>query len=868
MAEPDAVPRAEAADYRLPTTVVPSRYDIRLEPDLEAATFAGEEAITVTVMEPVSEIVLNAAELAIPSVSIENVEGVVVQGSVGLDEPAERVRFAFPAPIAPGEWRLRVRFTGILNDRLHGFYRSTYRDAAGVAHTMAATQFESTDARRGFPCWDEPAFKAVFAVTLVVPEGLAAVSNTAVVSEMPTGPGRRAVSFADSIRMSTYLVAFVVGELEATEAVVIGKTPLRIWCVPGKKSLARVAQEIGAFSLDFFERYYGLPYPGDKLDLLAIPDFAAGAMENLGAVTFRETALLVDEAAASHSEIERVADVVAHELAHMWFGDLVTMAWWNGIWLNEAFATFMELLAVDAWKPEWTRWTTFGVSRAAAMGVDGLVNTRPIEFEVRAPRDCEAMFDLLTYEKGASVLRMLEQHLGPEAFRDGVRLYLDRHRFGNAETTDLWKALGDAARQPIPEVMDGWIFRPGYPLVSVDPDGSGLRLSQRRFTYMSRDTGADGRWRVPVVLRAWVKRGIVEKHLLLDDAELVVPLPAPADWVVVNAGGHGFYRVGYAPALLKKLAGATGRLAPIERFNLVSDCFALTQSGGMAAADYLDLTARFTDETDRNVWAAIIGSFAYINRIIAPELRPGLEALVRHRLAASVERVGWEPEPGEGELERQLRGDLLRAIGTLGNVAAAQERARALYGRHRAGDAAVDPNVLPALIAIVAASGGEDDYAEFTERFKSARTPQEEQRYLYALAGFRAPELLGRTLAHTIDGEVRSQDAPFLMRSLLASVYGRGLAWEFLKEHWETMARQYPGSAYRRMYEGVTALVSPEWERDVHEFFRTRGIVLGGKTLDQYLEQLRIAVSFQERESPALAIYLSRTSPDRRRRAP
>jgi puromycin-sensitive aminopeptidase len=843
-------------DYRLPTTVVPSRYDLRLEPDLEKATFSGEETVAVEVREPVTEIVLNAAELRIESAVMEDASGALVEGSVAFDEPAERARLRFPAPIAPGPWRLRLRFTGTLNDRLHGFYRSSYKDAAGVAHTIAATQFEATDARRAFPCWDEPAAKAVFGVTLVVPEGLAAISNTAVASESPAGPGRRAVTFADSIRMSTYLVAFVVGELEATPPIMVGKTPLRIWCVPGKTHLARVAQQIGAFSLEFFAEYYGLPYPGDKLDLLAIPDFAAGAMENMGAVTFRETALLVDEAAASHTEIERVADVVAHEVAHMWFGDLVTMLWWNGIWLNEAFATFMELLAVDAWKPEWKRWVTFGVSRAAAMGVDGLVNTRPIEFEVKAPKDCEAMFDLLTYEKGASVLRMLEQHIGPDVFRDGVRLYLERHQFGNAETTDLWKALGEASRQPIPEVMDGWIFHPGYPLVRVEADGQGLRLSQRRFTYLGED--AAGRWRIPVVLRAWVKRGIIEKHVLLDGDDVVVPLPAAPEWAIVNAGGHGFYRVSYAPTLLKKLSGALPRLSPIERFDLVSDSFALAQSGAMSAAEYLELSARFTEETDRNVWAAITGSFAYLNRVIPSEQRSGLEALVRHRLTTAVERLGWEAEPEESELLRQLRGDLLRAMGVLGNDPVTQERARELYARQRTGGGAVDANVLPAIIAIVAASGGEAEYAEFWEHFRAARTPQEEQRYLFALAGFRHADLVRRTLGHTIDGEVRSQDAPFLMRALLGSVHGREMAWEFLKEHWETMARTYPGSAYRRMYEGITALVSPQWEREVQEFFPSRAIVLGGKTLEQYLEQLRVAVRFQERESPALVTYLNR----------
>jgi puromycin-sensitive aminopeptidase len=843
-------------DYRLPTSVVPTRYDLRLEPDLESATFAGTVAITVTVKEPVTEMVLNAAELAISSVAAERADGAVVQGSVAMEPEAERVRLLFPSPVDPGEWRVRLAFTGVLNDRLHGFYRSTYKDDAGVSHTIAATQFESTDARRGFPCWDEPAFKAVFGISLVVPGALAAISNAAVVSESPAGAGKKVVTFADTIRMSTYLVAFVVGELAATDPVLVGKTPLRVWCVPAKTSLASFAAAIGAFSLEFFERYYGLPYPGDKLDLLAIPDFAAGAMENLGAITFRETALLVDEATSSHAERERVADVVAHEVAHMWFGDLVTMAWWNGIWLNEAFATFMELLAVDAWKPEWKRWVTFGASRAAAMGVDGLEATRPIEFEVRAPRDCEAMFDLLTYEKGASVLRMLEQHLGADVFRDGVRLYLDRHRFANAETTDLWQALGDAARQPIPEVMDAWIFRPGYPLVTVEPEGQGLRLSQRRFTYLAG--AGEGQWRIPVRLRASVKKGIVEKHLLLDGAGMTVALPAPADWVVVNAGGHGFYRVKYAPPLLKKLLGVLERIEPIDRFNLVSDGFALAQSGAMSAPEYLDLTARFTTETDRNVWTVLAGSFAYVGRVIAPENRPGLAALVRHRVAPAFERLGWEPDPDESELDRQLRGELLRLLGTLGDDPATQERARGLYARHQDGGGAVDPNVLPALISIVAWTGGEAQYAAFLERFKHARTPQDEQRYLYALAGFRQPELLSRTLELALGQEVRSQDAPFLVRALLASVYGRGLAWEFVKQHWEAMARQYPGSAYRRMWEGVTTLISTEWERDVHAFVKAHGIELGGKTLAQYLEQLRVAVSFQEREREALATYLGR----------
>jgi puromycin-sensitive aminopeptidase len=850
-----------AMDYRLPATVVPKRYDLKLEPDLVAATFAGEVVITVEVETTVTEMVCNAAELAIQSASVARDGSVPIHGSITLDEASERARFIFPAAIAPGEWRLTLRFTGTLNDRLHGFYRSTYKDASGVPHTIAATQFEATDARRGFPCWDEPAFKAVFGVTLVVAENLAAVSNSAIAGEESRGDGRKAVRFADTIRMSTYLVAFVVGELEASEAVMIGPTPLRVWCVPGKKHLARFALDVGAFSLDFFERYYGLPYPGDKVDLLAIPDFAAGAMENLGAITFRENALLVNEAAASHVELERIADVIAHELAHMWFGDLVTMAWWNGIWLNEAFATFMELMAVDAWKPEWRRWTTFGVSRAAAMAVDGLEATRPIEYAVGNPNDCRAMFDLLTYEKGASVLRMLEQHLGPEVFREGVRLYLERHRYANAETTDLWKALGDASHQPIPSIMDGWIFKPGYPLVTVEPDAAGLKLTQRRFSYAAADKDSGQRWRIPIVLRAAVKRGYVERRLLLEGDEATVALPAKADWIVVNSGGHGFYRVRYAPALLKKLAGAVARIAPIERFNVLSDAFALAQAGLMPSVDYLDLTARFTAESDRNVWTALVSSLAYVNRVIRDEHRGGLAALVRHRLSEKVALLGWEVQEGETELDRQLRGDLLRAFGTLGDDAEIQSRVREVYARYREDEASVDANVLPAVIAILAAAGGEPEYTEFRDRFKSARTPQEEQRYLYALAGFREPELLGRTLEMTLNGEIRSQDAPYVIRSLLVSVYSRGLAWDFVKRNWQTMARQYPESAYTRMYEGISGLVSAEWERDVRAFFADNKIDLGGKTLGQYLEQLRVAAAFQEREAEALAAYLSRQRP-------
>jgi puromycin-sensitive aminopeptidase len=823
----------------------------------------------VTVTEPTSEIWLNAAELTISEVTITRDGGPLHRGTASLDEEHERACLRFAETIAPGSWRLRLIFRGTLNDKLRGFYRSTYKDASGATRTLAATQFEATDARRAFPCWDEPAFKAVFAATLAIDPALTAVSNTAPVSERAEG-GRKIVAFADTISMSTYLVAFVVGELEATEPVVIGRTPVRVWCVPGKRRLAAFGREIGAASLAFFQDYYGLPYPGDKLDLLAIPDFAAGAMENLGAITFRETALLVDEKAATHSELERVADVVAHENAHMWFGDLVTMDWWNGIWLNEAFATFMEMLAVDAWRPEWQRWTTFGVSRSAAFAVDGLHSTRPIEFPVSAPREADAMFDVLTYEKGASVLRMLEQYLGPEIFREGVREYLRRHAYANAATGDLWAALERASGQAIPTLMDGWIFRPGFPLVSARREGNHLILEQQRFTYLPEPLDSvpgradapavDGNqlWQVPLQIRVEGGGAARVERALLTAREARVPLPATAEAVVVNEGGHGFYRVRYSRDLRDGLVRRLDALAPIERFNLLGDSWAATMAGLMPVAEYLDLTTAFRGERDKNVWAILVGSLHALNRIILPGDRPGLERLVRDRVSGAVAELGWAPRPGEDELRRQLRGDLIRALGTLGNDAETQARAAELYAGHQRGSA-VDPNVLPSLIAILAHVGDAARYKEFVKAFRTAATPQEEQRYLYALPLFRPAALVAETLARTINGEIRTQDAPFVARSMLMLVHSRQAAWDFVRANWDTMDRLYPKHGLRRMAEGVIGLATPELERSVHAFFRERKVDFGGKTLEQYLEQLRVVVTLRAREAAALSACLPRS---------
>ena len=844
----------QALEYRLPANVTPERYDLTLTPDLKAFTFEGSEIVAITVLEATADVVLNALELEIESAVAER-SGKSLTAQIELEPARERARLRFGESLEPGSWTLRIKFRGILNDKLHGFYRSQYTDAAGKSHTVATTQFEATDARRAIPCWDEPALKAVFGVTLVIDDDLTALSNAGIKAERKLAGGKKEIVFMDTIRMSTYLLAFIIGEFEATSPVDAG-TPLRVVHVPGKRALTGWAEQIGAFSLKFFADYYGIPYPGDKLDLIAIPDFAAGAMENLGAITFRETALLADEHTASRAELERVADVVSHENAHMWFGDLVTMRWWNGIWLNEAFATFMEMLAVDAWKPNWKRWESFGVSRGAAMAIDALKSTRSIEYTVLSPEDCRSMFDVLTYEKGAAVLRMLEQFLGAEVFRKGISAYLKKHQYNNTETGDLWDALEAASGQPVRSMMDTWIFQQGFPVVSAAPtaDGRALKISQRRFFFAPPENPEVQLWHVPVMVRARTDQGTEVHKLLLTEAETTLQLPGKIEWALLNEGGHGFYRVRYSPELLEALTKNRAALQPIERFGLVSDTWAATVAGLTPLAEFVKMARLFRDETDINVWRALIGAFSYLDMIATDAQRPAVAAAVRDIAGPAAARLGWSPLQGEDELQGQLRASLLNALGTIGEDAAVQTRARQLYDAWQQAPAKANRDLQPAFVSILAHSGDAKRYQEFKKHFKSARTPQEEQRYLFSLANFRDLALLRQTMEMTLNGDVRTQNSPYLLHSLLANNVSRIEAWEYIKRNWETIVGKFPDSALPRMCEAINGLL--DRQQEVEDFFHQHKVRLGGKLIDQHLERLSVAVAFRQREGAKLEASL------------
>jgi puromycin-sensitive aminopeptidase len=860
-------------DYRLPTDVAPRRYDLHLTPDLDAATFTGSERIEIEVIQPTDRIVMNAKELSVRSAQLES--GWQSSGealtdardlAVSFDEENERVIFDAGSAIPAGRYSLSCAFAGTLNDKLHGFYRSRFVDDSGVERTIATTQFEETDARLAFPCFDEPDKKAIFGVTLDAPAGMLAVSNGPEVETTTLSDGSTRTRFGDTIAMSTYLVAFIVGPLEATPPQMVDGIALRVIHVPGKARFAEPSLHCAAHALRFYSEYFALPYPGEKLDLVALPDFAAGAMENLGCVTFREAILLADPDNTSQAEMERMAEVVEHEIAHMWFGDLVTMRWWNGIWLNEAFATYMALCCQDDYRPDWECFVGFSRSKAAALGVDGLHATRPIEFPVRHPDEAAAMFDVLTYQKGASVLWMLETYIGRNAFRGGVRRYLAANQYDNTETTDLWDAIElEAGDAPIRALMDSWIFQGGYPLVDARTSANGdIELSQQPFSYLREpSTGQDSEighdWIVPVIATFADDRSSEEKVLLGTERLAVTGGRA----TVLNAGGAGFYRVHYDDVLHEQMLASFASLKPTERFNYIADAWALALAGLGPLSRFFDVVEHLGDELDPHVLSVPISALAVLDLVATDEDRPALQAYARALLGPILDRVGWERRAGDEEPLRLLRSSLVAALGCLAEDEQVISTCRALFeADHRDGQA-VDADLASAVLAVVTAHATRDDFEAILARYRDPQSPMDGIRHLNCLGALTDAQLTAETL-ELCRSEFRSQNAPFLIASLLGSRPVALQTWQFITSHFDELAERFPDNSLHRMLSGITGLAifgpdgNPVLGNQVREFCEAKVTGARQKLVAQSLERLDVNIGFGRSVRKDLAQLLTR----------
>ena len=832
--------------HRLPTTVLPSRYAVTLRPDIPAASFAGQVSITATASESTTSIVMNAIELDIHSAVVR--QGDTEQtASIALDEATERLTLTVDEAVAAGDLTVDITFDGVLNDKLRGFYRSSFTDDDGTEHTIATTQFESTNARRCFPCWDEPAHKAVFEVALEVPDNLLAVSAMSETGRTDLGDGLVQITYAPTPLMSTYLLAFCVGELEATDPVDVDGVPVRIVHRPGRGDEVTFALDATVFCLRWLTDYFGVPYFGDKIDMLAIPDFAFGAMENTGAVTFREVLLLVDEEKTTQPEQQRSVAVIAHELAHMWFGNLVTMQWWEGLWLKEAFATFMETSATHAYRPDWKVWEGFALDRSAAYDVDSLHSTRSIEYEVESPADAEGMYDVLTYEKGASVVRMLEQYVGPDDFREGIRNYMRTHAFSNTVTSDLWRAIESATDLPVDEVMQEWIYDPGFPLVEASLDGDQVLLDQRRFSLSpatDEGNGDGGEWKIPVTVEA----GDETTNVLMVPHG-AIPLSDVTARVIVDPEGHGFFRTRYEGPLADRLAADLMDLTAGQRYRLFDDLFDLVLAGEATIADFVALCRALNNETSPPVWSAVTSGFATLAHV-APtaEERARVGELFEEIAGPQLDALGFDASPDEDQLVNEVRASLYSALGSLSQNADVIAHARSLFD----GSATTDnASVESAAVRVIGSTGDRTDFDECFARFQNAPSPQIERRYLFALARFNDADAIDAMCARTLDGSIRSQDAAFLLGQALGNRHHGLRVWDFVTSSWDAIKDTVPDNTVGRMLGGVQWLEHGDPDA-IYAFLDAHEVPQAKLAIAQHRERLGVHVALRGRFSDEL----------------
>jgi len=845
---------------RLPDLAVPENYQISFAPDFEKDNFAGEETIRVHILKPTAQIILNSAELKFQQATISSY-GLEQKATVTLEKDKEMATLSFEKPIQPGPATIRVQFDGVLNDELRGLYLGKDRDG----RKYAVTQFEATDARRAFPAFDEPALKATFDIAVTTDKDLTAISNGRVLSDTPApGENKHTIRFATTAKMSSYLVALAVGRFEYVEGEVDG-IPIRVWGPPGSKANSAYALTVAEWCMKYFDQYFDIKYPFDKLDMIGLPDFSAGAMENTGLITYRQAELQIDDKQSSVELHQTVATVIAHEMAHQWFGDLVTMQWWDDIWLNEGFATWMENKSVGAWKPEWHLEVQDAEDTSNSLNIDSLENTRPIHQAADTPAQIQELFDGIAYDKAAAVLRMLEAYLGPETFRAGVIQYLKQHSYANATADDFWKAQAEVSGKPVDQIMPTFVKQPGAPMVTARgkcSDGTtAVTLTQSRY-FSNRElfgAGTSELWRVPVCIREGGNALAAPKCVLLTRKQEDFTIAGCGPWTMVNAGARGYYRSGYSSDAIRAMGRSIERdFSPSERITLLGDTWASVRAGEQPIGDYLALAEGLQSDQNRAVISQLTSKLEYIGDVLVNQSeRADYEHWVRRILTPLATQLGWQPKPGEADETKSLRADVLHVLGHAGHDPAVIAEARRRTQKALQDPSSLDPTVARAAFFLAAENGDASLYDQLMAKLQSKGTSLEHY-YLYFLtiSKFRDPRLLRRTLDYAVSSAVRSQDTLGLVSAVMDNRAGSSLAWSFARSHWSDLDKVGGGFTSGEVVASTGIFCDLSMRNKVQEFFSTHQVPSAQRTLRQSLETISNCAELKARQSPELALWL------------
>jgi puromycin-sensitive aminopeptidase len=841
---------------RLFPTIFPQTYTITLQPDLEAYTFTGEEEILLELQKSSKTLTFHAYQLQIEKAELIE-DGTTYVPSISYSETAKTVTFSFDKELAKGQKTLRLWFTGILGEKAKGFYRSFYEDN-GKKKVMATTQFEEIGARQAFICIDEPAAKAVFDITLTVPQHCTAVTNTKEASVEQLSKGYKKVHFEPTPRMSTYIVAFIVGELEFLEKHTKEGVTVRAYATAGKSALTEFSLDVAVNVLSFFNEYFDTPYPLSKLDLIAIPDFDAGAMENWGAVTFRESILLVDPKRSSAANKQWAALVVAHELAHMWFGNLVTMEWWTHLWLNEGFACYIEYLAVNKLFPEWELWKQFAITEHnEALALDSLQHTHAIEVPIADDQHVKEIFDEISYAKGASVIHMLASFLGEEVFRDGLRFYLKKHAYKNAQTEDLWEALSEISKQPVKDIMQFWTQKPGFPLVTVSEKQQGLSVSQQRFFATPVQVKDTTEWKIPL---RFTQPNAKQVPLVID--KKTMDIPSTGEWTKLNSEEAAFVRVIYPPkqyaALGKPIAEKS--LGAIDRMGIIRDAFAGAKAGFLSTDQALRLLDSYKQENDYIVWSTIAGYLGAVENIVfeIPGASEKFEIYAREIFTSIAKKMGWETRKGESHTDVLLRSVVLSAAGRYGDPEVIKH-ARVLFDSYVTTHQEIDANIRGTVFVLVAEHGTQKEWDALVRLYKNEPLQQEKNRLLVALTLFKNPSLIEKTLTFFLSEEVRWQDKSRFIAAVFGNSHGKKLAWECITKNWSLFEKEYKGlHGYTRLIEGIGSFASSTMLAEIESFFTTHPAEELQLTIKQGIERIKANIAWLERDGDKISVFLEK----------